>query len=92
MTAVPSVLAGSVRRVYSSQSRHSWSGSTPPRSSQGSEQWGGRESLARRVAKSDEGAAADPSLGVRPVLLGLAGPRSFGPLLADVSWAARPAN
>ena len=49
-------------------------------------------SLVRCVAKSDEGAAADPSLGVRPVLLGLAGPRSFGPLLADVSWAARPAN
>jgi hypothetical protein len=27
----------------------------------------------------------DPSLGVEPVLLGLAGPRSMGPLLADVS-------
>jgi hypothetical protein len=46
----------------------------------------------RRAAKAEGGVVADPGLGVRPVLLGLVGPRSFGPLLADVSWATRPAN
>jgi hypothetical protein len=35
---------------------------------------------------------ADPGLGVRPGSLGLARPRSFGPSLADVPWAAWPAN
>ena len=92
VTAVPSVLGGSVRRVYSHQSRHAWSGSTPPNFSQGSEQWGGCEPLARRVAKSDEGVVADPRLSAWPGFLGSAGPRSFGLLLADVSWATRPAN
>jgi hypothetical protein len=49
-------------------------------------------SLLRRVAKIEGGVAADLGLGVKPVLLGSAGPRSFGPSLADMSWAARPAN
>jgi hypothetical protein len=35
---------------------------------------------------------ADPSLGVRPISLGSARPRSFGPSLADVLWVARPIN
>jgi hypothetical protein len=35
---------------------------------------------------------ADPCLGVWPGLLGSVGPRSLGLLLADVSWAAWPAN
>jgi hypothetical protein len=35
---------------------------------------------------------ADPGLGVRPGSLGSTRPRSFGPSLADVSWATWPAN
>jgi hypothetical protein len=45
-----------------------------------------------RAVKAKGGVMADPSLGVRPVLLGLARPRSFRPLLADMSWAAQRAN
>ena len=92
VTVVPSVLVGSVRRAYSCQSGHIRLGLTSPRPSLGSGRCRGRESLARHVAKAEEGVAADPDLGVRHVLLGLAGPRLFGPLLADVSWAARTAN
>jgi hypothetical protein len=35
---------------------------------------------------------ADHGLGVRPCSLGSARPLSFGLSLANVSWAARPAN
>ena len=42
--------------------------------------------------RQKEGVMADPGLSVWPGSLGSAGPRSFGPSLADVSWAARPAN
>jgi hypothetical protein len=35
---------------------------------------------------------ANPGPSVQPGSLGLAGPQSFGPSLADVSWVARPAN
>jgi hypothetical protein len=59
---------------------------------QGLGRWRGRESLARRAAKTEGGVMADPSLGVRPILLGSVGLRSFGPSLVDVLWAARPAN
>jgi hypothetical protein len=45
-----------------------------------------------RAAKAEGGVKADPGLGVRPILLGLAGLRSFGPSLTDVSWAAWPTN
>jgi hypothetical protein len=45
-----------------------------------------------RAAKAEGGITADPGLGVRPILLGLARPRSFGPSLTDVSWAAWPTN
>ena len=37
--------------------------------------------------RQEEGVVADPGLIVRSGLLGLAGPRSFGPSLADVLWA-----
>jgi hypothetical protein len=47
----------------------------------GSEQRRGRESLARRAAETEGGVAADPGLGVRPVLLGSAGPQSFSLLI-----------
>jgi hypothetical protein len=46
----------------------------------------------RCVAKSGEGAVADPRLSARLGFLGSAGPRSFGLLLADVLWAAQLAN
>ena len=36
------------------------------------------------AAEAEGGVVADPGLGVRPILLGLARPRSFGPLLIDV--------
>jgi len=44
------------------------------------------------VAKIEGGVMADAGPGVRPVLLGSAGPRSFGPLLAGLLWATWPAN
>lgn len=43
------------------------------------------------MTKAEGGVATDPSFGVRPILLGLAGPRSSEPSLADMSWAAWPA-
>jgi hypothetical protein len=46
----------------------------------------------RCAAKSDEGAVVGPILNARPSFLRSAGPRSFGLLLADVLWVARPAN
>ena len=46
----------------------------------------------RIVAKIEGGVTADPGLGARPVLHGLAGSQSLGPSLADASWAARPAS
>jgi len=55
VTAVPSVLTGSVWCANSGQSRHASLGPTSPRSSQGSGQWRGREFLMRRAAKSEEG-------------------------------------
>ena len=92
VTIVPSVLAGSVWHAHSYQSRHARLGLTSPCSSQGSKRWRGREFLVRCAAKSDEGVVADFGLSTCPGFLGPAGPRSFGPLLADVSWAAPPAN
>jgi hypothetical protein len=92
VTAVPSVLAGLVWHAYPCHSRHARLGLTSPYSSQGSGRRRGRESLARHVAKAEGGVVADPGLGIRPVLLGLAGPRLSRPLLADVPWAAQPAN
>ena len=71
VTVVPSIVAGSVQRAKSCQSRHVGLGLTSPRSSQGSRWWRGNESLARRAAKAEGGVAVDPVLGVRPVLLGL---------------------
>ena len=73
MTAVPSVLAGSVRRAYSCQSGHVWLCLTSPRFSLGSGRRRGRESLACHAAKAEGGVAADPGLGVKPVVLGLTG-------------------
>jgi len=35
---------------------------------------------------------ADPGLSVRPCFLGMAGPQSFGPSLANILWAAWPAK
>ena len=52
----------------------------------------GHESLASHVAKAEGGVTADPGLGVMPILVGSARPRSFGPSLTNVSWAARSAN
>ena len=63
-----------------------------PKPTKGLDALSGHESLTRRAAKTEGGVAADPGLGVRPVLPGSARPRSFGPSLADVSWAAQPAN
>ena len=62
-----------MRLAYYCQSGHIWLGLTSPRSSQGSGRRRGRESLARRAAKAEGGVAADPGLGVKPVVLGLAG-------------------
>jgi hypothetical protein len=45
-------------------------------------------SLVCHAAKAEGGVVADPGLGVRPVSLVSTGPRSFGPSLADVLWAA----
>ena len=42
--------------------------------------------------RQKEGVVADLGLGVWPGSLGSAGPRSFGPLLADISWAVWPVN
>jgi hypothetical protein len=42
--------------------------------------------------RQEEGVIADPGLGVRPGLLDLAGPRSFGPLLADMLRTVWPVN
>jgi hypothetical protein len=42
--------------------------------------------------RQEEGIVADLGLSIRPGLLSLAGPRSFGPLLADMLRAAWPAN
>jgi hypothetical protein len=53
VTAIPSVLAGSVQRVYSCQSRCAWLGSTSPYSSKGSRQWRGHEPLVCRAAKAE---------------------------------------
>jgi hypothetical protein len=80
VTAVASVLVGSVRCVYSCQSRRAWLGSTSPCSSQGSGRWRGHEFLVHRAAKF----VADSGLGIRPGSLGSAGPRLFGLLLADI--------
>jgi len=44
------------------------------------------------VAKVEGGVVVNPGIGVRPVMLGSTGPRSFRPSLADVSWAAGPTN
>ena len=75
VTVVPLVLAGSVRRGCSCQSRHAWLCSTSPRSSYGSGQWRGCVSVMRRGAKAEGRVMADPSLGVRFILLGLTGPQ-----------------
>jgi hypothetical protein len=40
----------------------------------------------------EEGVMANPNLSVWSGSLGLPGPRSFGPLLADMLWAAWPSN
>jgi hypothetical protein len=85
-------LWGSVWHAYPCRSRCAQLGLTSSCSSQGSGQRICHESLACHVAKAEGGVVADPGLGVRPILLGLARPRSFGPLLAHVSWAARSAN
>jgi hypothetical protein len=61
VTIVPSVLAGSVWRAYSCQSRHAWLDSTSPCFSQGSGWWRGHESSVCRMAKFDEGVMADPT-------------------------------
>ena len=61
----------------------------PPRGRGGGEVMA---SLVRRVAKEEGRVVAVPGLGVGSVLLGLTGPRSFGPSLTDVSWAAWPAT
>ena len=92
VTTVPSILAGSVRRACSCKSGRVCLGLTSPRSSQGSGLWRGRASLVRCAAKSDEGLVAGSRLSAWPDFLTSAGPRSFGFLLADVLWAARPAN
>ena len=92
VTAVPSVLAGPVQRAHSYQSRHARQGLTSPHSSQGLGRWRGHEFLERHEAKSDEGLMADFGLSAWPSFLGLAGHRSVGPLLANVSWDARAAN
>jgi len=42
--------------------------------------------------RHEGGVVADPSLNVRPGSLSLAGPRSFGRLLADMLCAMWPAN
>jgi hypothetical protein len=42
--------------------------------------------------RQEEEVMANPGLSVRPSLLGLAGPRSFRPSLADVLRAAWPAD
>ena len=49
-------------------------------------------SLVRHAAKSVEEVEANFGLIVWPGSLGLVGPRTFGPSLADVSCAARHAN
>ena len=92
VTVIPSVLARSKWHAYPCQNGRSWLRSTSPRSSQGSGRRRGRESLARRTAKGEGGVAANPSLGVKHVLLGLAGPRLFGPSLTDILRAAWPAE
>jgi hypothetical protein len=48
--------------------------------------------LVRCVAKSDEWVMASLHLSAWPGFLGLAGPRSFGLLLADILWAAWPTD
>ena len=65
---------------------------TSPHSSKGSAWWGAREFLVRHVAKSIEEVEADFGLSVWPGSFGSARPWSFRPSLADVSWAAWPAN
>jgi hypothetical protein len=57
----------------------------PPRDQSGGE-------VMHHVAKSDEGVMADRCLSAWPSFLGSTRPRSFGHLLANVSWVARPAN
>jgi hypothetical protein len=91
MIVVPLVLAGPVRHAYSYQSRHIWLGLTSPHSSHGSGWQRGHESLAHHVAKVEDGVTGDPTLASGLFCLA-ARPGSFGPSLADVSWAARPAN
>ena len=92
VTAVPSVLVGLEWHAYPCQRRRAWLRLTSRRSSQGSGWWRGHASLVRCVAKSIEGVVAGPRLSAWPNFLGSVGPRLFGLLLADVSWAARPAN
>ena len=55
VTAVPSVLAGSVRRACFCQCRHAWLDSISPRSSQGPGQWSGRESSCGMRLRQMEG-------------------------------------
>jgi hypothetical protein len=45
-----------------------------------------------RASKVEGGVVADPSHGVRPVLLDSVEPRLLRPSLADVTWAAWLAN
>ena len=59
------------------------------------EGWDGGEvmrPLSAARLRQEEGIAATPGLRVRVGLLSLARPRSFRPLLADILWAAWPAN
>ena len=74
VTIVPSILVGSVQCAYSYESRHIWLGLTSPSSHQGSGQQRGRESLMHHAAKAEGGVIADPGLGIKPILLGLARP------------------
>ena len=88
VTVVPSVLAGSVRRACSCQSRHAWLGSTSPCLSRGRDR-GEVVRLSSDVWLRHEGVVmADPGLSVRSGLLGLVGPRPFGLSLAGVLRAA----
>jgi hypothetical protein len=81
-----------VRQAHSCQSKHAWLGLTSPHSSLGLGRWRGHEFLMHHAAKSNEGVVVDFGLSSWPSFLGSARPWSFGPLLADVSWATRFAN
>jgi uncharacterized membrane protein YraQ (UPF0718 family) len=64
VTVVLSVLARSVRRAHSCQSRCAWLGSTSLRSSQGSGRRKGREPLCGVRLRQKGGVVADPVLSV----------------------------